>query len=73
MCRKRTARGTMGRGQLTVVPVGAWNLDLRHDRPRDAVDRFQNPMASRSSSTVPRPGSGSALRMRTRLRALGLP
>jgi hypothetical protein len=33
----------------------------------------QNPMASRSSRTVPRPGSGSALRIRTRLRALGRP
>jgi AcrR family transcriptional regulator len=33
----------------------------------------QNPIASRSNSTVARPGSGSALRMSTRLRALGWP
>lgn len=35
--------------------------------------RDQNPMASRSSSTVPRPGSVSALRMRRRLMALVRP
>jgi DNA-3-methyladenine glycosylase II len=34
---------------------------------------FQNPMASRSSRTVPRPGRNSALRMRRRLTALGCP
>jgi hypothetical protein len=33
----------------------------------------QNPMASRSSRTVPRPGWGSALRMSRRLTALGCP
>jgi 2-polyprenyl-6-methoxyphenol hydroxylase-like FAD-dependent oxidoreductase len=51
--------------------------DTRRPRhPHDRLDdswRFQNPMASRSSRTVPRPGSGSALRMSTRLTALGLP
>ena len=33
----------------------------------------QNPMASRSSRTVPRPGRYSALRMSRRLTALGYP
>ena len=34
---------------------------------------IQYPMASRSSSTVPRPGWNSPLRMRRRLTALGQP
>jgi len=44
------------------------------DQPRgDGPRRFQNPMASRSSRTVPRPGMYSALRMSRRLMALGIP
>jgi len=42
-------------------------------REAQSVRRHQNPMASRRSRTVPRPGWGSALRMRRRLTALGCP
>jgi hypothetical protein len=42
-------------------------------RPPLPFGSHQNPMASRSSKTVPRPEWGSALRMRRRLMALGCP
>ncbi len=72
---------------VDTVITGEWIITLNaareiyRDGPGPAPGRGtsavpggrQNPMASRSSKTVPRPGWGSALRMSRRLMALGCP
>src|SRR6266568_4240232 len=66
-----------GAGLGRAAPGRLFPADLLHQHDHaladGGLDRSQNPMASRSSRTVPRSGWGSALRMSRRLMALGCP